>query len=258
MLSTSANEQRESISPLAMPLQLGRITLANRMALSLKIDQLPGDHAGITKAGLVMLELPGNREVPAEQLQRIAHAIRVNSLTRIGIPLKYSPQHPLEEEQAVAGLALQLARTIEADLIELDGARSQVPLTYILDTVRAVSRAGPCNGRSRLAPALAVRISTGGGPEEVSDDEMLEFAYRLKQHGCDLITIAPMQGGQQFAGADQLRQRLLSDRVRNEVGLPTMLVQASASEDEMTTNILAGRTDLYLLQDTGSLALTGL
>jgi anthraniloyl-CoA monooxygenase len=254
MMPSRADKQREIVLPLSVPFQLGHITLVNRIALSLRVDQVPGDHVGISKAGLVILELPGDREVPGEQLQQIVNAIRTHSSARIGLGIlfRYLQRQPAEREQADVAVALQLAGTIEADLLELDCTQAHVPLMHIPDTVRAVlhdeADGSSRNIRSGLAPALAVRIATPGETEGVTDDKVLEVARLLKQHGCNLMAIAPEEGGKKLAGGGQLHQRLLSDRVRNEVGFPTMLVRESVSADEINTDILAGRTDLYLLQ----------
>lgn len=282
MMPSLAKEQLETVSPLFVPFQLGHITLANRIAISFRVDQALEDHAAINsaptrlrtgvmdqaptsasdftqarceeQAGLVILELPGHGEVPGEQSQRIVHAIRAQSSARIGlgIPLKYLQRQLGEEEQTELAIALQLADTVEVDLLELDCTQTHVPLIKVLDAVRAMwhgeAGRGSRSACARQVPALAVRISTPGETEGVTDDEVLEVASLLKQHGCDLIGIAPRRDGKMLTGGDQLHQRLLSDRVRNEVRIPTMLVRESASEDEINTNILAGRTDLYLLQ----------
>lgn len=208
------------------------------------------------EAGLVILELSQDWEMRVEQVDEFIRAIRISSSIPIGIAISLQyPQQQLtgkeQTDQAYTAVISQLVSTIEADLLVLDGTLSHVPPPYLLDMVRAVSHHGEGKGagNSRQTgqgqalplPVLAVYLSTSGESESVADDEVIAFARLLKQHGCDLIIIAT-------EGSDQLRQRLLSDRVRNEVGIPTMLVRETASADEMNTNILAGRTDLYLLR----------
>jgi len=250
MMSSFPYAQLEKASPLSMPLQLKHVTLVNRVAFSLQGDQGRTNHVNIDKAGLVILELPDVQEIPAEQLQRAVQAMRTSSSPLIGIavPTQSLRQPPAEKEQTAIASALHLASAIDADLLAFDGSRSPVPPTHILSMVRTAwanavgaGLAHALPTPARPLPVLAVYLSTSGATEDMADDEVVESARLLKQHGCDLVIMAP-------EGSDQLRQRLLSDRVRNEVGIPTMLVREAVSTDEMQTNILAGRADLYLLR----------
>lgn len=227
------------------------ITLANRVTLSLQGDQVLTGQSTIDKAGLVMLELPGLLTIPAQQLQRAVQAIRASSSSLIGItiPMKDLQEQPAEQEQTAVALALQMADAIRAELPAFDGTRSRVLAMHLLDRARTAlqndvggsSRSNKQARQGQALPVLAVSIPTGREAEDVTDDEVIEFARLLKEHGCDLMMIASEDG-------DHLRQRLFSDRVRNEVGMPTMLVREAVSADEMKTNILAGRADLYLIE----------
>ncbi len=249
MEETMPNGQLEKVSPLSTSFQLKHMTLANRMALSLQGDQASADHMNINKAGLVILQLPVDQEILVEQLQRTVQIIRTNSSTHVGIelPLGYLQQQPLEKKQTAVALAWQIADGMEADLLVFDSAGPHVPLMQILDDVRTAFRHEADAGSRSGKLVFAVRIAVDAEGEGVADDEVVVFARLLKQHGCDLIVLAPGKGGKEQGGNDQLHRRLLSDRVRNEVGIPTMLVREAESADEMNTNILAGRTDLYLV-----------
>ncbi|HZO76312.1 MAG TPA: FAD-dependent monooxygenase [Ktedonobacteraceae bacterium] len=243
MMPSLSHEQREKASPLSLPLQLQHMTLASRIALSLQADQVLTDHVTAGKAGLVMLELPNVQAIPVEQLRRAVQAIRASPSPLIGIAISMKDLHqqPAAKEQAAITSALQIAGAIKADLLAFDSPWSHIHPTYILDMVQTALHNQA--GQGQALPVLAISLSASREAEGVADDEVIACARLLKQHGCDLILIAS-------EGGDQLRQRLLSDRVRNEVGIPTMLIRDAASADEMKTNILAGRTDLYLLRNT--------
>lgn len=246
----STDGQTEMIAPMSAPLRLRDIILPNRIVVSLRPDASIGENSTIGKAGLVILEFQGDRNVTVEQLRRTIHAIHDSSSPKIGLHIRLVlPQQFREMEQAmirrlIADCAnwLRLAEEAKADVIELDLTSPHIPLA-VPDAVREMWSA---------EKPLAVRISTPEAAEEGIDDRLLEMAELLKQHGCDLIGIAL---GQTTTRNGQLHQRLLSDRIRNEVHLPTMLIGGLANADEIDTVILSARTDLYLLDDVKSLNL---
>jgi anthraniloyl-CoA monooxygenase len=95
---------------------------------------------------------------------------------------------------------------------------------------------------------LAIRLST---PEQdKAEDEVIEIVRLLQEHGCDLISIEMGAEAQKDGPFARLRQRHLSERLRNEVPIATMMT-GNADEDEINTLILAGRTDLYLFVEKG-------
>lgn len=93
---------------------------------------------------------------------------------------------------------------------------------------------------------LAVRLSVPE-PGIADDDEVLDVARHLREHSCDLISIEVGDTTSKDVRTARLRQRLLNDRIRNELSIPTMLIGGAANRDEINTYILSGRTDLYLL-----------
>lgn len=117
--------------------------------------------------------------------------------------------------------------------------RMRYPLA-IFDAVRA---AWP--EQKPLAVALPASDGTRGG---LSVEDAVQFARALKEHGCDLLTI--------LAGQTTIESELpyghgylttLSDRVRNEAGLPTLLGGYLTTSNEINTILAAGRGDLCIV-----------
>ena len=115
--------------------------------------------------------------------------------------------------------------------------RMRYPLE-VLDAVRAVWP-GP----------LSVRISAtdwiSGG---FDGDDAVVLATALKEHGCDIVDVST---GQTSVDArpeyGRLYQTPFSDRIRHEVGIPTMTVGAVSSIDDVHNILVAGRADLWVL-----------
>ena len=96
---------------------------------------------------------------------------------------------------------------------------------------------------------MSVRISaTDWTPGGLVGDDAVAIAHRLADHGCNIVDVST---GQTSLDAKpdygRLYQTPYSDRIRNEVGIPTMTVGAVSSVDDANTIILAGRADLCLL-----------
>ena len=116
-------------------------------------------------------------------------------------------------------------------------------LRFPLEVLQAVRDALPVD------VPLAVRISaTDWVPGGVDGDEAVEIARRLVAAGCDIVDVST---GQVHPDArpryGRLYQTPFSDRIRHEVGCPTMTVGAVSSVDDVNTVLLAGRADLCLL-----------
>ena len=96
---------------------------------------------------------------------------------------------------------------------------------------------------------MSVRISatdwvTGG----FTPDDAVAFAGMLAEHGCDLVDVSSGQVSPDEAPAfGRSYQTPFADRIRHEVGIPTIAVGAIASYDDVNTIILAGRADLCAL-----------
>ena len=117
--------------------------------------------------------------------------------------------------------------------------RMRYPLA-VFDAVRA---AWP--EQKPLAVALPASDGTRGG---LSVEDAVQFARALKEHGCDLLTV--------LAGQTTIESELpyghgyltaLSDRVRNEAGLPTLLGGYLTTSNEINTILAAGRGDLCIV-----------
>ena len=110
----------------------------------------------------------------------------------------------------------------------------------VFDAVRAVWPA---------ARPISVKISaTDWADGGVTPEESVEFARRLKAHGCDLVTVSTGQTVvHQHPAYGRLYQTPFSDRIRHEAGIATMTVGAVASYADVNSILAAGRADLCAL-----------
>jgi anthraniloyl-CoA monooxygenase len=116
-------------------------------------------------------------------------------------------------------------------------------MRYPLEVFEAVRKVWPDN------KPMSVRISaTDWVPGGFDGDDAVAFAAALKELGCDLIDVST---GQTTMEADpdygRLYQTPYSDRIRNEVGIPTMTVGAVSSIDDVHNILVSGRADLCVL-----------
>ncbi len=118
-------------------------------------------------------------------------------------------------------------------------ARARFPLE-VFDACRAVWPAQ----RPMSARISATDWVTGG----FTPDDAVAFARMLAEHGCDLIDVSAGQVSPDERPAyGRSFQTPFADRIRNEVGIPTVAVGAIASYDDVNTIVLAGRADLCAL-----------
>ena len=96
---------------------------------------------------------------------------------------------------------------------------------------------------------ISVRISATDWVEDGFDgDDAVALARRLHEHGCDIIDVSTGQTSIEARPEyGRLYQTPFSDRIRNEVGIPTMTVGAVSSIDDVHNILVAGRADLCLL-----------
>ena len=159
------------------------------------------------------------------------------------------------DEDAVLDAFVVAASNARADVLEIDMAHGYLlgsylsPLTneeadrlrfpvQVLEAVRAV-REGP----------LAVRLSvTDWHPRGNTVEDGIAIARALAEHGCDLVHV---EAGQTIHDDRPQYRRgyltALSDRVRNEARVPTIVGGYLTTLDEANTIIGAGRADLVLL-----------
>src|SRR5438477_6626563 len=79
-------------------------------------------------------------------------------------------------------------------------------------------------------------------------EDAVAVARLLKEHGCDLIEVL---AGQTTMNSEPTYGRGFlthySDRIRNEVGIPTMVGGYLTTNNEVNTVLAAGRADLCIL-----------
>ena len=169
----------------------------------------------------------------------------------------YGPFSPVPEGPNEVEILLQFvaAANADADILELDMAHGYLlgsylsPLTndepdrlrfplQVLDAVRGIR-----NG------LLAVRLSiTDWHPRGNSVDDGIAIARAMREAGADLIHV---EAGQTVHDDRPEYRRgfltALSDRVRNEAKVPTLVGGYLTTLDEANTIVGAGRADLVLL-----------
>ena len=172
-------------------------------------------------------------------------------------PQSYGPFSPLPETPDEAEILAQFVASaeVDVDVLELDMAHGYLlgsylsPLTnpdddrlrfplQVLEAVRKV-RKGP----------VAVRLSvTDWHPRGNSVDDGIAIARAMRDAGADLIHV---EAGQTVHDDRPEYRRgfltALSDRVRNEAKVPTIVGGYLTTLDEANTIVGAGRADLVLL-----------
>jgi anthraniloyl-CoA monooxygenase len=121
---------------------------------------------------------------------------------------------------------------------EFGADRSRYPLS-VVDAVRAV-----------WPGVLAARLTvTDWAPGGLSVDDGIANARTLAEHGVDLVHV---RAGHTTANSRPEYRRgyltTLSDRVRNEAGVATLVGGYLTTPDEVNTIIAAGRADLCLFE----------
>ena len=159
------------------------------------------------------------------------------------------------DEDATVGAFVVAARVARAEVLEIDMAHGYLLGSYlstltndeedrlrfpllVLEAVRA-AWAGP----------LAVRLSvTDWHPRGNTVEDGIAIARALAEHGADLIHV---EAGQTIHDDRPQYRRgfltALSDRVRNEAHVPTLVGGFLTTLDEANTIVGAGRADLVLL-----------
>jgi anthraniloyl-CoA monooxygenase len=96
---------------------------------------------------------------------------------------------------------------------------------------------------------LAVRISAvDWAPNGMQPQNAVEVARHLKAHDCDLTDVSAGQTvPYQSPRYGRLFQTPFADRIRHEVGIPTMAVGAISSFMDVNTILASGRADLCAL-----------
>jgi anthraniloyl-CoA monooxygenase len=114
---------------------------------------------------------------------------------------------------------------------------------YPLEVLRALRAAWPA--RRPLAVRLSAHDWAPGGN---TDDDAVEIARLLAAAGADLIDVS--SGNTTPASQPRygrMYQTPFADRIRNELGVPTMTVGNITEPDQVNTIVAAGRADLCAL-----------
>jgi len=166
-------------------------------------------------------------------------------------------------EQFVA--ATRRAQEAGFDLLEIHCAHGYLLNTFLspLTNRRTDEYGGDLAGRARFPlevldacraawPAekpLSVRISaTDWVPGGFDGDDAVELARLLRAHDVDVVHVSTGQvSPDQQPAYGRSFQTPFADRIRNEVGIPTIAVGAISSAEDVNTTILAGRADLCAL-----------
>lgn len=159
------------------------------------------------------------------------------------------------DEDAVLDAFVAAAREARAEVLELDMAHGYLLGSYLSlltndedDRLRFPLRVLEAV-RAAWAGPLAVRLSvTDWHPRGNTVEDGIAIARALTEHGCDLIHV---EAGQTVHDDRPEYRRgfltALSDRVRNEARVPTIVGGYLTTLDEANTIVAAGRADLVLL-----------
>jgi anthraniloyl-CoA monooxygenase len=182
-------------------------------------------------------------------------------------PLRYAPFGAVPREMAVSDMdrvraefvaAAEQAAAAGFDVLELDmadgyllasflsplsnrrtDAFGQDRLSFPLSIVDAVRPAFPA--------VLAVRITATDWTGGLTVEDAIENARAMAAHGVDLVHV---RAGHSTANSRPEYRRgyltTLSDRLRNEANVPTLVGGYLTTPDEVNTIIAAGRADLCL------------
>ena len=159
------------------------------------------------------------------------------------------------DEVAVLDAFVAAARAAAAEVLEIDMAHGYLLGSYLSpltndedDRLRFPLRVLEAVRGAWEGP-LAVRLSvTDWHPRGNTVDDGIAIARALADHGCDLIHV---EAGQTIHDDRPQYRRgfltALSDRVRNEARVPTLVGGYLTTLDEANTIVAAGRADLVLL-----------
>jgi anthraniloyl-CoA monooxygenase len=255
------DEIAETISPHAAPLRLRDVALPNRVVLMPPAEGSTGDDVAgrrhpvhlaeyaDTGAGLVITgpiaaspDVRGNPGLASlwnrkqiDAWRRVTELVHAHSAARIGLQVSHG--HPIDAPGASllddhVRLA-QFAAEAGFDLLVLDYAAA-------LDLVESVRAAWP-DGRP-----LCVHLAAWEDPEsDQAADAGLQFARALKSRGCDLLAFsAPRALAERDPERAHIGQIFASDRIRNLVGIPTMILGGRYTVGDVSALILTGRADL--------------
>lgn len=161
--------------------------------------------------------------------------------------------------------ATRNAATAGFDMIEVHMAHGYLLSSFISPYTnrRSDEYGGDINNRARF-PLRILRTVRDAWPSErpisvrisatdwISDgltgEDLTSLVLLLKENGADIINVST---GQVVSHEDPVYGRMyqapFADRVRNEMGIPTIVAGNITSADQVNTLVAAGRTDLVAL-----------
>ncbi len=189
-------------------------------------------------------------------------------------PIPYTPRSQVPKEMDRADMdrvchdfvhAAQLAHEAGSDLLQLNFAHGYLLASFIspLTNRRTDEYGGDLEHRMRFPlevfdavraawpqdKPISVAISATDCVKGGFDiDDAIIVARILKAHGCDIIAV---EAGQTIVDSEPAYGRgfltPLSDRIRNEAGIPTMVGGYLTTSNEVNTILAAGRADLCIM-----------
>ncbi len=190
-------------------------------------------------------------------------------------PVPWSPENPVpremtraDMERVVAEFVAATERAIEAgfDMIELHAAHGYLLSAFItpLTNRRTDEYGGPLDNRLRFPlevframravwpedRPMSVRISAHDwvGEEGVTPEESVRIAAAFVAAGADIIDVSAGQTSRRARPVyGRMFQTPLSDRIRNEGGIPTIAVGNIYDIDHVNSILASGRADLVAL-----------
>ncbi len=190
-------------------------------------------------------------------------------------PIPYTPVSQVPKEMDISDMervcddfvrATRMAHEAGFDLLQLHFAQGYLLASFLspLTNRRTDEYGGNLEQRMRFPLAvfdavraawpatkpISVAISaTDCVPGGSSVDDAVTLASTLKAHGCDIIEVLAGQTtleGEPPYGRGFLTP--LSDRIRNEAGIPTIVGGYLTTTNEVNTILAAGRADLCILE----------
>ncbi|MFL5863409.1 MAG: bifunctional salicylyl-CoA 5-hydroxylase/oxidoreductase, partial [Solirubrobacteraceae bacterium] len=189
-------------------------------------------------------------------------------------PIPYSPLNQVPREMTHEDIAIVREQFVSAargaldadfDLLEIHCAHGYLLSSFLspVTNKRTDAYGGSLQARARFPlevfdacravwpedRPMSVRISaTDWVNDGFTPDDAVAFARMLAEHGCDIVDVSSGQVTPDERPAfGRSFQTPFADRIRNEVGIPTIAVGAIASYDDVNTIVLAGRADLCAL-----------
>jgi anthraniloyl-CoA monooxygenase len=247
----------------AAPITIGGVRLSNRIVTMVpsptdadytdnEADVLPV--AGLATAGVGLVlsaAVDAAERRDDEWMRRWRRAIRYvheTSDTKVGLTIAPPPASlfansgdsgaTLDAYRGVAALALEAGFDLLYLCLPLAGdAAAFAPQQRIVQAARLAWPDGHALG-------VGLLVLTADGAMDA--DNCVTAAESLRDCDCDLIALTVQPGGAPAAVEhDAWRVLSLSDRIRLETGLPTMITGRVSSDDDANTAVLAGRADLY-------------